>query len=283
MRLRTLPFLLALASAQSFAWFDTGHMVVAEIAYRHLDPQVRQEARRLLSLSNDLRTNDFRTCACWADDVKSRENGHWHYTNLYFRLDGKEAKGKPLEENVVWAIERFTRVVGDRSKSDAERLDALRFLNHFVGDIHQPLHATALETDELPNGDRGGNEFKILPPQGLNPIPRNLHFLWDSGAGLFAEQVRPLNEQGQRAIARYADEAIEAYPYAKFKADKKSSRPSDWAKESFELAKKVVYSDIRMNEEPSREYLQRARSVAQRRVAEAGYRLAELLNAALKR
>lgn len=270
------------AAPSAFAWFDMGHMVVAEVAYRRLDPDVRKKANALLAVLNDPRTADFRTAACWADDFKSRENAHWHYTNYFFREDGKPSTNKPRDENVVWAIEKFTKVLSDGTASSASKNEALRFLIHFVGDVHQPLHATARECEDHPNGDRGGNDFKIAPGSVFKNSITNLHFVWDSGAGAFEDQVRPLNDQGQRMLARYADQAEAALPFADAKAMIAKATPNDWALESFELAKTAVYADIKEGQTPSEAYIKRAREVSLRRVALAGYRLADLLNRALK-
>lgn len=275
--------LILAVSAQAMAWFDTGHMVVAEVAYRHLDPDVRKFVPKLLAAPGaEDRNSEFRTCACWADDFKSRDDAHWHYINFFFRLDGKQAKGKPRDENVVWAIKTQSEIMGNRSLPIDQRARAFRFIMHLVGDIHQPMHSTALETDQLPNGDRGGNEFLLAILPGVYPEPKNLHFLWDSGAGLFKEQVRPLNEQGQRAIARYADDAEKALPYSEAKKNLKPRDAHAWALESFEHAKKHAYADIRMNERPSDGYVRNAQELSLRQVACAGYRLAELLNHYLK-
>lgn len=270
-----------MCAASAFSWFDTGHMVVAEIAYRRLDPDVRNICNDLLKSGKfNERNGDFRTSAAWADDFKTRENGVWHYINFYFREDGGKAKGKPLEENVVWAINRFERVVADKSAKPEDRADALRFLIHFVGDVHQPLHSTARECEDHPNGDRGGNDFKITSPKSINPPVNNLHFLWDSGAGYFPQVVRPLNETGQRTLARLADEIERSLPFDQVKDQLSKTDPNAWALESFEIAKSKVY-ELKEGEEPGQNYLSSAQATCKQRVALAGYRLAGLLNRAL--
>ncbi len=148
--------LIALAGSAS-AWIDTGHMVVASIAYRNLTPKVRQRAEELLKFVADEKSNTFITASCWADDHKNNADREWHYIDLHFRADGTPtANRKPPTENVVWAIEKFSRVLADKRAKPEERGIALRYLLHFVGDIHQPLHCVARDTDLFPNGDRGG-------------------------------------------------------------------------------------------------------------------------------
>jgi len=276
-----LAILATLVSPSAFAWFDTGHMVVAEIAYRRLTPEARRKADDLVGIASDARTNDFRALACYADDHKSSADAHWHYTNIFFRQDGKQAKGKPRDENVVWAIDKFTKELSNKNAGALNRGIALRYLLHFVGDIHQPCHSTALESDKWPQGDRGGNEFKLVSPPNYHPAPSNMHFLWDGCIGQFKEIVRPMNDEGQRLLIRYADMAEAASPYEKVKGLVALKAPSDWANESHRLAREVVYMNIRENEVPSSSYITTAQKAALERVALAGYRLAELVNSAL--
>ena len=275
----------ACATCATFAWTDTGHMVIAAIAKRDLRPSVLAEAERLLQIGGTGRTSDFITAACWADDVRSqrRETSTWHYMDFHFRKDGKPSELKADAENAAWAIDKFTKILGDQTKSDAERADALRFILHFVGDIHQPLHGTARDTDEFPKGDRGGNDFEILPPASMKDAdraPRNLHSLWDLGAGLFTSETRPLSATGQKRIDIEATTLVAALPRDTFRLLKRQN-PVDWAKESFEASKKDVYS-LEEKTSPSESYMMRARTVAAQRATLAGYRLADLLNRTLK-
>lgn len=165
-------------------------------------------------------------------------------------------------------------VLRDASSSDADKARALRFLIHFVGDIHQPLHCTAQVTHAHPNGDRGGNLFKITATQ--HSSGRNLHMLWDSGLMTFPNGSisvpPPLASIGpaiQPIVAKY-----KPAPALKGKVDDFES----WSQEGLMDAKEVVYKDITDGGEVTDAYLKRAIPLAQRKVAWAGYRLATLLN-----
>ena len=215
-------------------------------------------------------------CACWADDHKTKENGPWHYTNVHFRTDGKPTTMKPEAENVVWAIQKFSKVVADRSAPSAERADALRFLIHFVGDVHQPMHNTARDTDMFPTGDRGGNEFPVISPPNLKPEPRNLHFLWDIGGGLFPSVRRPLAAQGVNQIKQIADRITANFPVGSLPAVGERD-PAKWSAEGVRIAREVCY-DLQPGSVPTDRYLARAVRVSEERAALAGYRLATLLN-----
>jgi hypothetical protein len=286
MRLR--PFLiaaLAAATTAAHAWSATGHMVIAAIAKRDLTPYALSEANRLLKVGGDSRTDDFLTASVWADDIRNGkpETGPWHYINLHFRTDRKRVSNQPEKENAVVAIDRFVAILADRSKPDAERADALRYVLHFVGDLHQPLHAVARDSDAHPTGDRGGNDFRIQPAAsmaGMSRPPRNLHALWDGGVGLFPYRDRPLTAADRAEIELQAETIVAALPRKSLRgAD--DLRPMNWAREGLEGAKRLVY-DLAEDSVPSEAYMRAGRALAAQRAALAGYRLAEILNRALR-
>lgn len=279
-RFLLLACLSALATVAN-AWIDTGHMVVARIAEQRLSLDVRKECERLLNYGGNERTSTFVTSACWADDFKTGQNGPWHYTNEHFRTDGKPTRNQPLAENVVWAIERFSKIVANRSLPNAERAEALRFLIHFVGDVHQPMHNIARDTDTFPSGDRGGNDFPVVSPPNLKPEPRNLHFLWDIGAGLFPSVKRPLTGEGQATIQSIADAVTTQFPHTSFPSLSVMD-PAKWSEEGVALAKTAAYADLTPGSVPTDRYLERARAASAKQAALAGYRLAALLNRLLK-
>jgi hypothetical protein len=280
---KTLASLSVLAiAASSFAWIDTGHMAIAAIAEGRLTKKAWDECDRLARIGADDKTKGFVQASVWADDTKTSENGPWHYINIPFRPDGRPAKVKPAEENVVWAINRFSEVLKDKSKPDAQRADALRYLIHFVGDIHQPLHSVAMESDAFPNGDRGGNEVKIKTGEIFSMMerpPDNLHFLWDMGAGIFMPGLehRPLAPDAEGRIRILGQNLTIRYPLSSFKEQVKDLDPMNWAKESRRTAEDIVYR-LRTGNEIDLSYVAIAKTIAGQRAALAGYRLAALLN-----
>ena len=261
------------------AWNATGHMVIAAIAQADLKPTARAEVERLLKIdATRPGSDDFVSVASWADEIRNdrKETGPWHYKDLFFRTDGKPVQNKPDPINAVTKVEEFTLVLQDRTKPDAQRAEALRFLIHIVGDLHQPLHATARESDALPKGDRGGNSFPILPPDGAERGPKNLHSLWDGGVGLLQSYPREIGRDVAIAQARTIASLI---PRSSLPNEGEKS-PEKWAEESFADAKAQVYSTPE-GAAPSAEYIERSRALVARRVAIAGYRLADLLNRTL--
>jgi hypothetical protein len=122
-------------------------MLVAAVAETQLNTTARQAIAELLQEGGDEKTRDLLGAACWADDTKTDKNGPWHYINFHFRHDGQPSENEPLEENVVWAISKFADAMADPNLPAAQRADAIRYVLHFVGDVHQPLHTVALAED----------------------------------------------------------------------------------------------------------------------------------------
>lgn len=268
-------------SATATAWWDTGHMVIAAIAETRLTPTAKQEADRLLKVEATKLAYSFITAGPWADDVRGLrpESSPFHYHDLFFHSEGKEVQLKQDERSALWAIDHFSKTLADRTKPDLERADALRFLIHIVGDVHQPMHGVARVTPALPQGDRGGNDFRLAPAAEFANMPRpprNLHALWDFGGGIFVSEPRPLGPEASRKIEGMAAVLTAALPSESY-AELKEMRPAAWIKESFDLACKYAYA-LPENSAPSSAYLAKVREVSARRATLAGYRLAMLVN-----
>ena len=165
---------LTLVSTDALAWGAQGHRLVARIAEPRLTPQTRAEVARLLATEPGA---TLASIAPWADELRAKDPGlgkrsaGWHYVNI-----GEDDCHYEVERNcrngncVVEALKTQTAILGDRRRPDAERAQALKFVVHFVGDIHQPMHAGY-------GHDKGGNDFQVQ----FNGRGTNLHSLWDSG------------------------------------------------------------------------------------------------------
>ncbi|HYO62628.1 MAG TPA: S1/P1 nuclease [Pyrinomonadaceae bacterium] len=283
---------LGVPQTSALAWHDTGHMVVAQIAYLRLSPSARAHVERLLAQPEGNRrplvfycdkTYDPVTIAVWMDDIKgdslADEYSPWHYTNFRPIFDGIPERTNVAAEpvNVVdrlnWSISTLSKGTG-RAKSDAE---ILGFIYHLVGDVHQPLHAATRYSAKNPDGDAGGNGFAVqMPPETRI---RNLHSYWDSAAGLFGYESprRPLDEAGRARLRTYADDLMRRFP-ADANQNWKNVEPHDWAVESNHLARTFAYAKIRDGEAPSKAYADEAQRLSAERITLAGYRLAEVLN-----
>jgi len=195
MKLRALISLAALGvSSLTWAWNDTGHMLVSAVAELNMTPKTRERVAQLVAMNADEKNNTVITCACWADDHKDQTSGPWHYINYHFNAEFAPTNNVPESENIVAALKRFTAEIKAGGVDDSKLADDVRFIIHFVGDAHQPLHCLARDTDFHPSGDRGGNDFPIDPITDWDKRPvANLHSFWDMGGGSFIRVKRPLS------------------------------------------------------------------------------------------
>jgi hypothetical protein len=258
------------------AWNGVGHMVVAQIAHNHLDPIVKAKCDALIATAVPYGTtanNTFVTASCWADDAKVQlGTGEWHYIDYLFSLDGTPASGvAPQTFDIVRAIDQCVAVVRNTNAVASDRAINLRYIIHFIGDIHQPLHTTALVSSNQPNGDAGGNLFYTSGQWN------NLHSMWDAGCGYLTNVLsRPLSVSGQTWINQTVAKCEAQHPYVNRTNRVLSSL--ELALEGFDVAKKVVYTNIVRSSTPTPAYLSKGQQTAEQRLAQAGYQLADLLN-----
>lgn len=157
---------LALISSAAFSWGPQGHMIVAQLAENHLTPAAKASVKRIL------RNATLASVSNWADAVKGKpEWSHtktWHFVTIE---DGQtySTSEHSHEGDVVSAISELVKVLRDQKASPSDKENALKFIVHFVGDIHQPLHVGR-------GDDRGGNEIRLT----FEGKGTNLHALWDT-------------------------------------------------------------------------------------------------------
>src|SRR5664280_67846 len=185
----------------ALAWNAEGHMVVAQLAYNHLDPEVKAKCNALIAVSlapyNSSAISNFVTAAVWADNFKSQlGTGTSHYIDLLFSLDGTPTNGVTVESNdVVQALQQNIGTLQNPLASQTDQATALRYMLHFVGDIEQPLHCSTAVWATMTGGDAGGNGFSI------NGTWNSLHSLWDSGGGFLSDGISaPLNSSEQTIL-----------------------------------------------------------------------------------
>ena len=268
------------AASPAHAWWETGHMTVAQIAYEELSPQVRTEAERLIGLLDtaepDVTRRHFVPASIWMDDVKVRglrTFDAWHYINIPYNPEGLGTVEDAKEVNIVTMLETLTKTLASDQSGDFEKAFALRMILHLVGDVHQPFHAVGKVSHAHPHGDLGGNRTLVQSP-GV----KNIHALWDSTAGLL-ENVS--SAQWQSKIPAYAQGLKKDFPKAQFVSSLNSS-PPQWAEESFKLAVKYGYDALPPEGLIDDRYHRDAQRVIAERLALGGYRLGALLNTALQ-
>ena len=276
---------LLLAPSPAFAWGYEGHEIIATIARADLTPAVRAKVDAILAGDPDTLTKpDMVSRATWADAWRSaghRETAQWHFIdtelddpNLKSACFGSPTAADPASAGtasdcVVDEIREFTAELSSPASAPAERLLALKYLLHFVGDVHQPLHASD-------NHDRGGN--CVLISMG-GSRSANLHAYWDTGVV-------------EAAVGRNVDAAAMSLRLSITAAQRRQWQQGDaaaWAMESFQVARTVTYrigspagcsSDVAPITFPAG-YEAAAKSAARVQLQQAGVRLAMVLNTAL--
>jgi nuclease S1 len=262
---RVVVILAALAvvcrDQRILAWGEAGHQAVAAIAEARLAPAAKSEVTRLLagrSMAGE---------SMWADQVRSTTHKHtnaWHAVNI--PLDGMAFDRQRDCANgdcAVAAIERLTDVLGNASAPDPQRQEALRFLIHFVADIHQPLHAI-----------RGGGSDRPVTLGGET----DLHGVWDSGIiRASALDAASLSRWGETWIRRNEPQD----PAARKERGLAEGTPVDWANESFGLARDRVLVQLQADNAISPVEREDALRIVEERIGRAGVRLAALLNRVL--
>jgi hypothetical protein len=266
-------FASVLATAPVLAWGPEGHSIVAEIAQRRLSPAASAAVAELVGPRVSLAS-----LASWADDERTRrpQTAHWHFVDI--PLDAREYDEardcRPNAEHgdcIVRELERL-RTEMRCAPTVAGRRDALRFAVHFVGDIHQPMHAV---------GDRmGGNHLSVHGEiHGatcrnhceLGPDSANLHVIWDS----------TLIRRTVWAWGSYVERLEDGVLRSGSLEASAGGTPAEWAQQSHAVAREVwrarpgeAQADL------DDAYYEQVLPVLDRQLALGGLRLAAYLNAA---
>ncbi len=273
--------LLTLAAPLASSWGPEGHAIVADIAQAHLDSAAAAEVAALLKLEGLDRLDQI---SSWADGNRKEfpNTGGWHYVDIPLKASGyNEGRDCAQDNCVVAKLDENVHILADKSASPSARLLALKWVVHLVGDIHQPLHAED-------HDDKGGNTVQVqFFGQGTN-----LHAVWDGGILRHALNLQPgpnytFDHALVQADAMTLDAAIKPAQRTSWATQNLLPQIVDasivWADESHALARDVAYADIGKpsGDAWSQRYQRNAWPVVQTRLAQAGVRLAEVLNEAL--
>jgi hypothetical protein len=263
-RAKALYILVATALATSvmvgpaWGWGRLGHRVAGKIAESRLTPAAKAAVAALLEPGETLA--DVST---WADEVRRdyRESGPWHYINIPITEPKYDVKFVPKEGCVITKIEDFRKILADKNAPRLERQKALKFLVHFVQDMHQPVHVGHRD-------DRGGNDLQVQ----FFDEGSNLHRVWDSG----------LIDRANHTEAEWV-EALTKTITPEFAEAWSKGGPPDWATESLDIARQAYRnppdnSELKKGAKLGQPYQDANLPLAERRVTQAGVRLAWMLN-----
>jgi hypothetical protein len=258
------PFALALLVPATLAggplaagarWWDLGHRVVARLAESRLTPHTRDAVRDILG------GQSLADASVWADNIRQyrHDADKLHYVNIPLAATAYVPELHcPGGRCIIAAIEQDRQVLADPAASPDERAEALRFLIHFMGDLHQPLHVAD-------DGDRGGNERAVT----FLGHATDLHKVWDG-------ELIDSSVVGQ-------DEYLELLRRRMDSLDLRALERGtvvDWAMEGHRIAVEHAYR-LPRDGRIGREYVRANRPIVDRALIAAGVRLAKVLNEAL--
>jgi nuclease S1 len=261
-----LTYFAVLTQAQ--AWGPEGHSIVAEIAQRRLSPEATAKVREILGENASLAS-----IASWADDYRALhlDSAGWHFVDIPLAAHdyeaGRDCALSTQGDCVIQELARSLHDLTDPASSPAQRRDALKFVVHFVGDIHQPLHTVG----EL----RGYNDLAVCyfsSPAKNDCVATNLHIVWDVGLirSIFWDWGGYVDYLETDWLPAHNDPTLD------------SGTPVDWALEAHKAAQDVAVAGVTMNAHLGADYLATVRPTLDRQLAVAGLRLARTLNEALK-
>ena len=262
---------------------------MARIAVANLTPAARTRIARILRVADtpEAVANGLAQASLWADETKAATNtGNWHFINLTIQDKKSDIPERCKNDDCaparirIFASELKSRVPDPRWS----QLDALRYVVHFVGDIHQPMH-------DISDADLGGNCELIDPPLGN---VRNLHAVWDGG-------IISAMGMNDRELADSLDTAVQGMSEHERQRVSEGNQ-NDWVWEGHELAIEQIYRKLHVPVEPvifpasCREapseiaqfklslgsvYIDEMKPIVRTQLTKAGLRLARLLNESL--
>ncbi len=284
-----LTLVLLLGSTPAWPWGKEGHRAVALVAENLLTRKTEDSIRRLMG--NDVSLADLATCA---DEVRTHERNpsfqlsaacssvfpnpptgtsHWHFVNI--EVSAKAPTDAEIEQFcgddcVIKQIARFTKALTDGASTRPQRQQALAFLIHFVGDLHQPLHAA------VRNGDEGGNKVFV---NFFDLHHEKLHPVWDDVI------IQHIAANETTLVSGLKNEIQQAQKEPTLPIGHIDQSVLQWARESLKAAHDVAYQNIQLPPAVTpldANYQKAAAPVVSLQIARGGVRLANLLNQAMK-
>lgn len=269
-------------------WWNEGHQVIARLAVQHLTPAAMHRISELLDVENtpEAVANAMAAAATWADEVKvDTGTAAWHFIDLTLQDNRSNIADRcPNDDCAIARVRLFAAQINANDPDADSRFsdeDALRFLIHFVGDLHQPLHATS-------DADQGGN--CVLLESSVDQAA-NVHALWDGPlVSRMGADDTALAAELESEIAKMSEEQ---------RADFSSGSPEDWAWESHRLALVHVYKRLQIPKQDiafpaacsdapeeirqlhvllDEDYLAAMQPIVRDQLKKAGLRLAKMLN-----
>jgi len=280
--IRVAAFAVLVLPIPAWGWGSDGHKIVAFIAADNLTPAAKSHVANIFHVPEDQIETAMETASVLPDSEfleEDRSTAPWHFIDICLQDQRSNVPARCSGDNCVTAkIDEYSERLKERNYDRWGAGGDLAFLIHFVGDIHQPLHAAN-------NADRGGNCVMV----DSHPESKNLHAAWDTTIVRRLEENLDSGEPDATARVleqKYASEkALDVWI---------PEHTDDIAWESNQIARSDIYDALKIPVEPcdfpssacgnqpevdlSSAYLDRADAIAGHQLAKAGFRLASLLN-----
>lgn len=246
----SICLLFPLFMGQAFAWGQNGHRVVGLVAEQHLNKKAKKKLMKLLE------GNSLAEVSVWMDDIKSDDHydhtHDWHWVTVPDQMDYEDTEKNP-NGDIIMKIEELVQALEDGNLTARQEEEYVKYLVHLVGDLHQPLHVGTGE-------DMGGNAVKVQWFGGSS----NLHRVWDSEMIdskrlSFTEIAYFLGETDKQQVKEWQSGGVR-----------------EWARESMSYRSQVY--DIPENGKLGYAYMYENYNTVEKRLLQAGVRLAGLLN-----
>ena len=262
--------LMLFTPSVSLAWGPEAHKIIAYIAFDELKPTAKRRVAELLLSPRAPQTivgQAFVDASTWADDIRVLRP---QFNSEHFIDRPFPGNAAPPQPNLLTALNKNLTLL--RTSPDKNvRLEALKFIIHYVGDIHQPLHCSTRISSQYPKGDAGGNLFQIMVADaGGKPRTISLHSYWDKGLDNFSLSTF--------TVPQAADDAERAYSKRDPTTPDFTFNFQGWGDESFKLAQDA-YVGVEEGKRVSVVYRSKGIATMKVQLARAGYRLGALLNA----
>jgi len=301
MRISYVILLLCLLHSFSWGWSKDGHVIIAKITYNLITDKTKEKIDLLLKKpmnSGFTECTDplsrFEYALFWPDLIRTlkdegpsspvdpayskyvhgRRYSSWHhYINIPYFPEGfrEDIAITPLTGNIIdeLYISMFTLNNADPKTAGIDCTEKLCWLGHLTGDIHAPLHCTAMYSKKYPKGDRGGNSIIIS-----GNTYDNLHSFWDHAPEMAAKKMKMNN-------VKFAQYLEKQYPRSTFKAELEKIGFAEWAGESYIIAIHTAYAGLNLNSDNiilTEDYKKKVMTASERQITLAAYRLADMLN-----
>jgi hypothetical protein len=245
---------ILLLPSQAFAWGEKAHRIIGALAWMKLSEQAKRQVRDLLPEESSDPDGPLAAVSMWADrqSINYREQARWHFVAIPLSAATYDEKRDCADGNCIVVALNKQKVILENGGPRKERADALKYVVHLVGDVHQPLHCAD-------NDDRGGNLVQV---KFLGQIS-NLHKVWDFD----------MVEAPKMSVQQYVEELKDFKVSRGFWID-------HWVNESHAIAQKYAYV-IPQDRELGNTYYRRNESIMKQQLAQASERLVQILEEAL--